>query len=174
MMFYVTVFTVFLIQILTTRSLNRGRLRSRLWRSIWAVELTFLGLMLPALVLGYTVFARWAMIAGVTVFLMRAAVRGYDYGPVKIIKKTLPVLRTGVAELGSVIGEITTVIMGLLAAVAVALIKALPEAIADEVGSDKESEPTMRFSMGSRGGYNYSTGDYDYEPGIRYSTDEEL
>ena len=140
MMFYITVFTVFLIQILTTRPLNRGRLTSRLWRSVWAVELIFLGLILPALVLGSIEYARLAMAAGASVFLLRAGVRGYDYGPVTIIKKALPVLRSTVADLGSAIGEITTVLVGLFATVAMEFMKALPEAMADAViTSDKRN-----------------------------------
>jgi len=164
MMFYITVSTVFLIQILTTRSLNRGRLTSRLWHSIWTVELTFLGLMLSALVLGYTAFARWAMTAGVSVFLLRAAVRGYDYGLVKLTKKALPVLRTGLTDLGSAIGEITTVIVSFFAAVSVAFIKALPEAMADEVGSDEMNSDSVGMSNPFNINSNNPTGvnEWDY------------
>lgn len=155
---FFVLFTVFLIQVLTTRSLNKGKLESRLWRRIWAVEVLFLGLILTGLAMGYIDFARWAMTAGVVVFLLRAGVRCFDYGIVKFAKKVLPGLRAGAAELVSGFWEIITVLVSLFAAVAVECIKALPEAMADAViTSDSES---MENSDGpaSLTNFKYTTG----------------
>lgn len=168
---FFAIFTIFLIQILTTRTLNDGILQSSLWCRIWIAELILIGFILPALLFGYKDLARWMVAATVSIFLLRASVRGYDYGVVKLFKNLIPALRAILKELASGIESITTIVVGLFATVSVAVLKALPEAMADAVKSDSKSDNCWV----GLGRYNYRTQKWDngLDPAGRYLGDDE-
>ncbi|MGH8549413.1 MAG: hypothetical protein ACRERU_12610 [Methylococcales bacterium] len=158
--FFLTAVQVFPLQLFTTRALNKGAPDTGIWRLLWAIEWACLALVLAGFVTVQFWLVQIAMKACLVVFLLRGVVRCCGLGLAGFAK----MVGTGLAVFGQVAG-----------AFLMAFLEAVPEALSEAVESEPESTG-YHIGPSGLGAYNYSTGRYDYEFGLRIaqSTDRNL